>query len=45
MVRTRADIGAVKATAAKAPRKVLSTSRAGSSSSISSPGRMSGKEK
>ena len=44
MVRTKADAGAVKATAAKAPRKVLS-SGGGGASSFSSPGRMSGKEK
>ncbi|XP_071513907.1 PCNA-associated factor-like isoform X2 [Panulirus ornatus] len=37
MVRTRADAGATKVSAAKAPRKVLTSSRGGGTSSSSSP--------
>ncbi|ROT85878.1 PCNA-associated factor [Penaeus vannamei] len=45
MVRTRADAGPTKVSAAKAPRKVLSAPSGGAGSSFSSPGRVSGKEK
>ncbi|KAG7164807.1 PCNA-associated factor-like, partial [Homarus americanus] len=43
MVRTRADAGATKVSAAKAPRKVFSSPNGGASSS--SVGRASGKDR